>query len=395
MSASVIRFGAHCAVSAPPRRTGVDLRAALGTTWVALGGWPHPEVSDNFEIAWRLGGTLDRGNYTLRTLWGLAVYRLCLGRPREALTWARHILDFAAQRDSDRLRLVGHSVSASCHYFVGEFSEALGHCDEVLVLYDSIRGQRFFDLINHDPKTSALTFKACCQWVLGFPDQAALTADAAITHARALGHPFDLSHALHFIAIQMSCYGGDADLVQQLLDEFEHIAKDQRLSFYQDVMVPMCRAIRLAMVDCPENVAEAFAQSIPQWVAGRMGTDVPRLKAQCAESLAALGQINLALTMINEALEHIAEIGAQEKKDLAEILRVKAGVLLRYGDVGGAEALLKQGLEVSIRQKAKSWELRAAISLGRLWQSQGKRKEAYELLAPSTTGSARASIPRT
>jgi predicted ATPase len=89
-----------------------------------------------------------------------------------------------------------------------------------------------------------------------------------------------------------------------------------------------------------------------------------------------------ALQLIESVLEQIRRPGWEERSHLAEVLRIKGCILLLKGDLMGAEGAFIESLEVARTQRAKSWELRTATSLARLWQSQGKREEAYDLLAP-------------
>ena len=101
-----------------------------------------------------------------------------------------------------------------------------------------------------------------------------------------------------------------------------------------------------------------------------------------AEALAGLGRIDEAITMLDGELSTIAKTG--ERIHEAEILRLR-GVLTYEEDASQAEyaeEFLRRAIEVSKTQKAKGWELRASASLARLWQKQGKRKEALELLKP-------------
>ena len=89
-----------------------------------------------------------------------------------------------------------------------------------------------------------------------------------------------------------------------------------------------------------------------------------------------------ALHLIDECLEQIERPGWQERLHLAEILRLMGWVLSLKGDLEGAERNYRAALAWAREQQAKSWELRTSTSLARLWQSQGKRKEAHDLLAP-------------
>ena len=101
-----------------------------------------------------------------------------------------------------------------------------------------------------------------------------------------------------------------------------------------------------------------------------------------AEALALTGDIESALQLLDKAIVQIERPGWEERFFLAEILRLKGWMLSLKGDLEGAERNFLASLAWARRQQAKMWELRTSTSLARLWQTQGKRQDAYELLAP-------------
>ena len=106
------------------------------------------------------------------------------------------------------------------------------------------------------------------------------------------------------------------------------------------------------------------------------------MKAFLAEGTALTGDLDNALHLIDEQIAQIERPGWGERLQYAEILRLKGWMLLLKGDPEGAERNFLASLDWARHQQAKSWELRTSTSLARLWQSQGRRQEAYELLAP-------------
>ena len=88
------------------------------------------------------------------------------------------------------------------------------------------------------------------------------------------------------------------------------------------------------------------------------------------------------MSLIEDSLTQIARPGWEERSHLAEVLRLKGWMLQQQGKLDAAEDNYLASLDVAREQQAKSWELRTTTSLARLWQSQGKRKEALELLKP-------------
>jgi hypothetical protein len=109
---------------------------------------------------------------------------------------------------------------------------------------------------------------------------------------------------------------------------------------------------------------------------------LPNLKALLAEGMALTGDLHNALHLIDEQIVQVERPGWEERLHYAEILRLKGWMLSLKGDLEGAEWNFLASLDWARRQEAKMWELRTSTSLGRLWQSQGKRRDAYALLAP-------------
>jgi predicted ATPase len=133
------------------------------------------------------------------------------------------------------------------------------------------------------------------------------------------------------------------------------------------------------------KVTEGIARlqsSITVWEAGGGKLDGAPMKARLAEAMALTGDLENALGLIDEQIIQTERAGWDERSCYAEILRIKGWMLSLKGDLEGAERNFLASLEWARRQQARMWELRTSTSLARLWQSQGKRRDAYELLAP-------------
>jgi predicted ATPase len=138
----------------------------------------------------------------------------------------------------------------------------------------------------------------------------------------------------------------------------------------------LIREGKVAAGIAPLKAAIAF------WEAAGGKADGPNWKAFLAEGMALIGDLDDALQLIDERIIEIERPGWEERLHYAENLRLKGWMLSLKGDLEGAEKNFLASLDWARRQQAKSWELRTSTSLARLWQSQGKRQDAYELLAP-------------
>jgi predicted ATPase len=110
--------------------------------------------------------------------------------------------------------------------------------------------------------------------------------------------------------------------------------------------------------------------------------NLPTMRAFLAEAMALTGDLDNALRVIDEQIAQVERPGWKERYFYAEILRLKGWMLSLTGDLENAERSFHASLDWARRQQAKMWELRTSTSLARLWQNQGKRQDAYELLAP-------------
>ena len=361
----------------------LELRTTLAVAWIAFRGWGDPNVVSNWERAWQLERSLGRTDHSLGILWGQYSIRMAGGRNREAMPWAEMLFAEGERNNRDDLRLGGHCATLHTCFFLGEFTRVIEHAQTVVERYDDERHRHMADVISWDPKTLAGICESLANWMLGYPDRAARIADQTIAHARARRHPLDHPWTLQMTAKHLDVYRQAPDRCAARLDEFERIVHEQRIEFFERVVGPICRAAWLLISDRPVEAEALFRKSIPLWAEAGVQIDLPHFKTLHARSAALSGQIDLALKIIEEALEQIARPGWEERGFLAEALRVKGWILQLQGNQAGAEAEFLASLEVSRQQQAKSWELRAATSYAKMLKSQNRRKEALAVLEPT------------
>ncbi len=359
----------------------LGLRTRLGTAWVGLKGWPSQEVWSNLHPALALAKSLERYDELLRILWGLACNAETQGRIAEAVPWAEEILDLAGSiGDADSL-IVGHAIACTCYSWAGEFAKVVKHADKVLDLYDLKTHGHLVDILYRDPKTSAGIFGSISTWILGYPDRALRLNDEKDAHARRRLHPFDLGCALTLGAHEFD-HRCDSDDLRKRAEECERLGRENSLPVLWAIHAPLSFGhafIREGKV--AEGIASLRA-GIAAWEASGGKVRMPIQKAFLAAAMALTGDLDDALGLIDEQIAQVERPGWEERQSYAEILRLKGWMLSLKGDPGGAEQNFLLSLNWARRQQAKSWELRTSTSLARLWQSQGKRQDAYELLAP-------------
>ncbi len=359
----------------------LDLRTTLGAAWMVLRGWAAPEVWDSLHPALGLARALGRTDALLRILRGLYTSVLTTGRVAESLRWATQIMEAAEAHHDTDFRIGGYLTLANSYFHLGELIKAWEHAGQVLSLYTEERHGNLVDVLGTEMKTTALIIASRAIWMLGFPEQAVRISEECESHARRRGHAFNLAYALTLGASVFN-HLGQPDEVLRRADEAERLGRDNRLPFVTGALVPFhsgSALIRRGQVS--EGVASLRA-ALAFWEASGGRSNLPYHKSVLAEGVAQLGDLDGALSLIEEVMAQVERPGWGERYYYAETLRIRGGILAQKGDTEGAERNYAASLDWARRQQAKSWELRTATSHARLLRGQGRVGEARDLLAP-------------
>ncbi len=165
-------------------------------------------------------------------------------------------------------------------------------------------------------------------------------------------------------------------------EEAERLGRAHSLPFISEVLAQIWKGLAWLRAGRLAEGLPHLRGAMDRWNAGGGELGMTYQRAVLAEGLALSGDLDGGLSLIEESLAQIARPGWEERSHLAEVLRLKGWMLQQQGKLAAAEENFLASLDVGREQQAKSWELRTSTSLARLWQSQGKRKEALDLLAP-------------
>ena len=276
--------------------------------------------------------------------------------------------------------LVAHHALGTTAYFLGEVSLARAHLEQGIALYNRQQHHHLAFRYGLDLGVWCLSCGAWPLWLLGYPEQAIQRCQEALTLARELAHPFSLTHAL-FYAAYLHYFRREEHAAQEQAETAMALASAK--GFPQMVAAGMItRGWALAMQGQGEEGIAQLHQGLAAFRTAAGELDRPRYLALLAEAYAQGGQPEAGLTTLAEALAVAHKTGGRYWE--AELYRLNGELLLALSAEKHteAEACFCQALDIARRQQAKSLELRAATSLSRLWQQQGKRTEAYDLLAP-------------
>jgi predicted ATPase len=201
-----------------------------------------------------------------------------------------------------------------------------------------------------------------------------------VTLAQHVAHPFSLGYALGLSAVFHS-FRREVRLTQERAEAVISLAKEQGFPFWV-ALGSLLRGWALAYQGRTQEGIEQLTQGLRAHRATGSEIARPHYLALLAEAHGITGKPETGLTVLTEALMHVDTTG--ERWYESEIYRLKDALLLQQSSDNQAEAesCFQQAISIARAQQAKSFELRAATSLAKLWQQQGKRSEAQDLLAP-------------
>ncbi|MFL5281940.1 MAG: AAA family ATPase [Rhodopila sp.] len=359
----------------------LELRSLLGTAWLSLKGWAATERWNSLYPALALARSLGRHDALGRILYGLTSNALNQGRTGDARPLLKELLDIAEATGDGDLLIAGHALACLSCTWAGVFTDAIRHTKTVWKLYDDEKHRHLADILVQDPKTFVGIVGSWSTWVLGFPDRALWLENEAHANARRRGHPFDIGFALCFGANQFDRRHGYQEL-RKRAEECERLGRKNSMPFLWATLSPWLLGRALI---CDGRLAEGIATlkaAIAAWEAAGGKIHNPGLERFLTEGMVLAGSLDDALRRLNAVIAQVERPGWEKCLSYAEILRLKGWVLSLKNDPEAAERTFLDSLTWARRQQAKSWELRTSMSLARLWQGQGKRQNAYDLLAP-------------
>jgi predicted ATPase len=247
----------------------------------------------------------------------------------------------------------------------------------VIAFYDLQQHRSLAFLYGQDPGVSCLSWSAWALWFLGYPAQALKRSQEALALAQELDHPFTLGFAQCIAGMIFHQFRREGQAVREWSETEMRLSTEEGFVVFQTAATIFRGLSQAGEGQIEEGIAQML-QGLTAFQAMGMRLQHPHFLALLAEAYGKAGQAEEGLSVLAEALALVEKTG--ERYYGAELYRLK-GELLMQGDDAGAEASLHKAVEVARRLQAKSWELRATVSLCRLWQRQGRMDEARQMLA--------------
>jgi tRNA A-37 threonylcarbamoyl transferase component Bud32/tetratricopeptide (TPR) repeat protein len=360
------------------KRRELTLLFALGTPSVAAKGFAHPAVEQTYNRARTLCVELNETSQLFRVLRGLFGYHLVALQLDQASELADRMFQLATDLN-DRAQLIeSQNALAWVHNFWGDFVTARELLHRSVTLYDSETHHPASVSFGLDFGTTARGLLASVLWTLGLPDQAVDEIRLALQVARRLAHADTLAYAL-FYAVVIHQFRGEWNDARPYGEELLAITTEKGLAHYRAAAHAFL-ALDFAQQGELEEAIDRMRKGIEMYRAAGAQTSRPRFRAQLAELLGRAGRIEEGLAVIDD---EIAACGAA-RFHLSELHRVRADLLLLGGgdaSVADAGTHLATAIELARSQQAKSFELRAAMSLYRCSQRHGDQANARTILS--------------
>jgi predicted ATPase len=377
-----------------PERTQQELtlQITLGVPLIHIKGYAAPEVERTYTRARGLCQQVGETPQLFSALWGLWLFYVCAGGHETARELGEQLLSLA-QRVHDPAPVAHYALGCSL-FLLGELAQGREHLEQGIALYHPQSHRSYAFLYSQDPRVVCSSYAAWSPWCLGYPDQALKRNTDMLTFAQELAHPFSLAFALNFAAALYQ-FRGEGQAAQERADAAIALCAEQGFPFWL-AMGTILQGWVLAEQGQAEKGIAQIRHGLTSYRATGAELFRPHFLALLAEACGKGGRTEEGLTALAEALAMVHQNG--ERYYEAELYRLKGELSLQSGvrslqseitspqlpipnPRAEAEACFLKAIEIAQRQQAKSLELRAVMSLSRLWQQQGRKDEARQMLA--------------
>ena len=286
----------------------------------------------------------------------------------------------AEKRDATAPRLTAHRLIGISLMCGGDIVQGKAHFDRAIAIYDPCEHRPLAARFGIDAKVSILSFRSLGQWLLSYPDSALADADQGLSDAREIGQAATLMYVLT-IGRLAHIYCGSSLVAKTHSDEVVALADEKGAVFWKAFGM-MNQGWLAAVTGKASEAVGMLTSGINAWRSTGSTVWMPLYLSHLARTYSELGKLDDAWRSIGEAMTAVER--TNERWCEAEVHRTAGEISLTSPDqdTAKAEAHFERALAVARKQQAKSWELRAAMSMARLWRDQGKPKQACELLAP-------------
>ncbi len=365
----------------------MKLQVALANALMHVKGYAAPETkaaaeraSLLIEQAEALGESPDDPLLLFSVLYGFWTASFVAFDGDVVRELSAQFLALAEKQGATAPLMIGHRLMGNSLAYTGEIVESRAHYDLAVALYDPAKHRALATRFAVDSGVANLGFRSQALWVLGYPEAALMDAKQALKDAREIGHAATLMYVLFVTSVpQVHC--GNYATANTLVDELVALADEKgALLWRADAM--MSQGCVLALTRQASDAVDVLTSGLTAYRSTGATLWLPSCLSYLARAYAELGKFEDAWRCIGEAITAVET--TKEKLWEADIQRIAGEIALLSPepDAVKAEAYFERALAIARAQQAKSFELRAAMTMAQLLRDQGKRDAAHDLLAP-------------
>jgi adenylate cyclase len=333
------------------------------------------DLNEAYTRAWELCEKVGEAPQRFQTLFILVHHHANAGEMQRTLKIAEQLAQVAESTEESSYVIPASWARGFALHYHGRFQASREDHERVIDLYDPEQHSSMVYIFGMDPAVSALSYAGVTSWCLGYPDQAQDHARRALDLARKLNHPSTLAHALTQSAV-LAIFRRDADVLSERVEEPETLTTEKGVLLFRAWGVIFRGCVLAQRGQSDEGVArirEGLA------AAGATGSRLshPIALGQLALFCRDAGHLEEGLSHLSDAISLVRQTGEYQYE--AELYRLRGELLLTSDDRAGAEASFRCAIDVAHTQEARSWELRATMSLGRLQRATGRADEARQM----------------
>ncbi|TDG03981.1 adenylate/guanylate cyclase domain-containing protein [Paraburkholderia guartelaensis] len=365
-------------------RQELTLQLALGPALMAARGYGAPEVEAVYTRALALWKQVGETSQLFPVQLGLLTYYALHAQYATARELGERLLSFAQDARDPELLVEANSALGTTLFFQGDFGTAHARQQQVLALYRPQQHHAHAFIYGTDPGIRDLNLSAWIMWYQGYPDRACKPNQEALALAKKMSHPFSLAFTLVATAV-LHQFRREAQLVQERAESAIALSTAQGFPFWLG-WGTILRGWALAEQGCLEEGIAQMTQGLSAYRTAGAELGRSYVLGLFASAYEHAGHAQAGLGALAEALAMVERTG--ERYYEAELHRLRGELILHQSDrqhdgatEQEAEGHFHKAIEKGCHQGAKSLELRATLSLARLWQRQGRTEAASKKLS--------------